>query len=86
MYRILFITGMVLMMSLSVMSLTADAQDKVTGPWMWIITPDSAGCGAAATHTDEIKAQTGNKLTEEDIARNGITSKILRVEFDAGHE
>ena len=86
MYRILIITCLFFLMGLTVMSLTADAQDKVTGPWLWIVTPDSGGCGAAATHRDEIKAQTGNKLTEEDVARNGITNKILRVEFDAGHE
>ncbi len=86
MYRLLSVTGLVLLMSLSVVVLTADAQDKVTGPWMWIITPDSGGCGAAATNRDEIKAQTGNRLTEEDVAKNGITSKILRVEFDAGYE
>lgn len=81
MFRKLCIIGLACLMSLSVMTLTADAQDKVTGPWMWIITQDSVGCGAAATHVDEIDEQTGGKLTEEDVAKNGITPKILRVKF-----
>ena len=81
MFRKLCIIGLAFLMSLSVMTLTADAQNKVTGPWMWIITEDSAGCGAAATHVDEIDEQTGGKLTEEDVAKNGITPKVLRVKF-----
>ena len=77
---------MFFLMNLSVMLFTADAQDKVTGPWMWNVAPTPGACGAAATHSDVIKAQTGNQLTEEDVARNGITNNILRVEFDAGYE
>ena len=68
-------------MSLSIITLTANAQDKVTGPWMWMITADSAGCGAAATHVDEIDVQTGGKLTEEDVAKEGISRKTLKVDF-----
>ena len=81
MFRKLCIIGLACLMSSSIMTLTVDAQDKVTGPWMWIITQDSVGCGAAATHVDEIDEQTGGKLTEEDVAKNGITPKILRVKF-----
>ena len=81
MFRKLCIIGAVCLMSLSSITLTADAQNKVTGPWMWIITQDSAGCGAAATNVDEIDEQTRGKLTEEDVAKEGITPKILRVDF-----
>lgn len=86
MFRKLFVIGLVCLMSLSIMTLTANAQDKVTGPWMWMVTQDSAGCGAAATHVDEIKAQTGGKLTEEDVAKEGITPKVLKVDFKSGYE
>ena len=86
MFRKLCIIGLVCLMIFSIMTLTADAQDKVTGPWMWIITADSIGCGADATHVDEIDEQTGGKLTEEDVAKNGISSKVLRVKFKNGLE
>ena len=84
MTRRLFVIGLVCILSLFIITLTADAQAKVTGPWMWIITQDSAGCGAAATNVDEIDEQTGGKLTEENVAKEGITPKVLRVKFKSG--
>ncbi len=86
MFKKLSVIGLVCLMSLSIMTLTANAQNKVTGPWMWIITQDSAGCGAAATDVDEIDRQTGGKLTEEDVAKNGITPQVQRVKFKSGLE
>ena len=86
MFKKLLLIGLVCLMSFSIMTLAANAQDKVTGPWMWIITQDSAGCGAAATNVDEIDKQTGGKLTEEDVAKEGITPKVLRVNFKSGLE
>ena len=60
----------------------ATALDKIEGPWMWIITPSDAGQGgAAATDIDGIDEATKGKLTEEDVAKEGITKKILAVKF-----
>lgn len=60
----------------------ATAVDKIEGPWMWIITPSDAGQGgAAATDIDGIDEATKGKLTEEDVAKEGITDKILKVKF-----
>ncbi len=60
----------------------ATALDKIEGPWMWIITPSDAGQGgAAATDIDGIDEATKGKLTEQEVAEQGITDKILDVDF-----
>ena len=56
--------------------------DKIEGPWMWIITEMEAGQGgAASTDIDGIDEATKGKLTEEEVATEGITDKILKVKF-----
>ena len=60
----------------------ATALDKIEGPWMWMITESPAGGGGAAvTDDDGIKDATKGKLTEEDIAKQGLTKNILKVKF-----
>lgn len=60
----------------------ASALDKIEGPWMWIITESEAGQGGAlATDIDGIDEATKGKLTEEDVAKEGITDNILKVKF-----
>ena len=60
----------------------ATALDKIEGPWMWIITESPVGGGGAAvTDDDGIKDATKGKLTEEDVAEQGLTKKILQVKF-----
>ena len=60
----------------------ATALDKIEGPWMWMITESPAGGGGAAvTDDDGIKDATKGKLTEEDVAKEGITDKVLKVKF-----
>lgn len=60
----------------------ASALDKIEGPWMWIITESEAGQGGAlATDIDGIDEATKGKLTEEDVAKQGITDEILKVKF-----
>jgi len=50
----------------------ADAQDKITGPWLWMIAPTEAGQGgAAATDVDSLAEASGGDVTEEMIANNG---------------
>ena len=66
---------------------TVTAQDKIEGPWMWMIVESPpGGGGAAVTHKDGIEEATGGKLTEEDVAKNGITPEILKVKFDNDYE
>ena len=59
----------------------ANAQDKIEGPWMWMIVNTTPKGGAGTTNDDWIKESTGGKLTEEDVAKEGITDKVLKVKF-----
>jgi hypothetical protein len=64
------------------MASIASAQDKIEGPWMWMIVESPpGGGGAAVTNDDGIKEATGGKLTEKDVAKNGVTPDIMKVKF-----
>ena len=72
MYRKLFTIGLACLIALFVMAQGADAQDKITGPWLWMIAPTEAGQGgAAATDVDSLAEASGGDVTEEMIANNG---------------
>ena len=74
MYRKLFTIGLACLMTLFVMTVTpiADAQDKIVGPWLWMIAPTEAGQGgAAATDVDSLSEASGGDVTEDDVAANG---------------
>ena len=72
MYRKLFTIGLTCLIALFVMTQAADAQDKITGPWLWMIAPTEAGQGgAAATDIDSLAEASGGDVTEEMIAANG---------------
>jgi hypothetical protein len=54
------------------MTQIADAQDKITGPWLWMIAPTDAGRGgAASTDVDSLAAASGNRVTEDMVATRG---------------
>lgn len=74
MYRKLFTIGLACFMTLFVMTVThvADAQDKITGPWLWMIAPTESGQGgAAATDVDSLAEASGGDVTEAGVAANG---------------
>ncbi len=72
MFRKLCIIGLVCVMSLSVMTLTADAQDQILGPWLWMIAKTEAGQGGAnSTDIDSLAVASDDKVTEEMVAKNG---------------
>ncbi len=74
MYRKLFTIGFACLIALFVMAQTADAQDKITGPWLWMIAPTEAGQGgAAATDVDSLAEASGGDVTEEMVANNGAS-------------
>jgi len=59
-------------MILSVMPRTADAQDQILGPWLWMIAKTEAGQGGAnSTDIDSLAVSSDNKVTEEMVAKNG---------------
>ena len=53
----------------------AEAQQKITGPWLWVIapTPPSQG-GAASTDIDSLAVASGGSVTEAAIATNGANA------------
>jgi hypothetical protein len=56
----------------------ANAQDKIEGPWLWMIAPCEAGKGgAASTDVDSLKEASGGKVTEDEVAKLGPPQSIL---------
>ena len=50
----------------------AHAQEKITGPWLWLIAPTEPGRGGAhSTDIDSLAVASGGTVTEADIAANG---------------
>lgn len=49
----------------------ANAQQKITGPWLWMIAPTSPQCGAGATDIDWLDKASNGEVTEKMIAKNG---------------
>lgn len=59
-------------MSFSVITLTADAQQKIRGPFLWIIAHTAANQGGQnSTDIDSLDDASNGKVTEDEIAKNG---------------
>ena len=53
----------------------AEAQQKITGPWLWMIAPTEVNQGgAAATNIDSLAVASGGGVTEAAIAANGANA------------
>ena len=51
------------------------AQEKITGPWLWIIAPTEANEGGAnSIDIDSLAIASGGTVTESDIATNGANA------------
>ncbi len=69
-----FSIGLLCVMSLFLMTHIAQAQDKITGPWLWIIAPTEANEGGAnSTDVDSLDAASGGDVTEAGVAANGAS-------------
>ncbi len=89
MYRKLFTIGVTCLMTLFVITLThvADAQDKITGPWLWMIAPTEANQGGAnSTDEDSLAEASGGDVTEAGVAANGANEgdKVGDLEWTLG--
>lgn len=72
MLRKTFTIGLACVMALFVMTHMAQAQDKITGPWLWVVAPTEANEGGAnSTDVDSLDAASGGDVTEADVAANG---------------
>ncbi|HIA66773.1 TPA: hypothetical protein EYN98_12070 [Candidatus Poribacteria bacterium] len=48
------------------------AQEKITGPWLWMITPAGDIGGAVMTDVDTLSKASGGSVTQEGVAKNGV--------------
>ncbi len=72
MFPKLCIIGLVCLLSLSLTTLTADAQQKISGPYLWMIAKTAANQGGQnSTNIDSLDDASRGKVTEEEIAKNG---------------
>ena len=72
MYRKLLTIGLACLIALFAMTMTANAQDKITGPWLWMIAPTETNQGgAASTDVDSLSEASGGEVTEAGVAANG---------------
>ena len=72
MFRKICILGLFCLMSLSLITLNANAQEQILGPWLWMIAKTEAGQGGAnSTDIDSLAVASDDKVTEADVAKNG---------------
>ena len=72
MYRKLIVIGLACLMCFSVMTLTADAQDQILGPWLWVIATTEANQGGQnSTNIDSLAVASDDAVTEAAVASGG---------------
>ena len=67
-----FIVPLVLFVLLSVWIQSGNAQDKITGPWLWMCVKTKGPGGAVATDQDSLKEESKGKVSEENVAKDGV--------------
>ncbi len=72
MNRKLFSIGLACFIALFLIPHFVYAQEKITGPWLWMIAPTEPGQGGAASiDIDSLAVASGGAVTEADVAANG---------------
>ena len=72
------ITVFALLLTATLFATNATAQEKITGPWLWMIAPTEPGLGGAASiNIDSLAVASGGAVTEADIAANGARAGDL---------
>ncbi len=72
MYKKLCLMALASLMCLSVMTLTADAQEQILGPWLWMVAPTEPNQGGQnSTNIDSLAVASDNKVTEDKVSQNG---------------
>ena len=63
---------LIFLLSIAFASTDAEAQQKITGPWLWMIAPTKANQGGqASTDIDSLAEASGGTITEDGVAANG---------------
>ena len=72
MFRKLFVVALACLMSLSVMTHIADAEEQILGPWLWMIALTEVNQGGAqSTDIDSLNEASKGRITEAHVAKNG---------------
>ena len=72
MYKKIYLIALTCLLSLSIMTFTADAQTEILGPWLWVIAPCAANQGGqASTDIDSLAVASNNEVTEEEVTKKG---------------
>lgn len=72
MYMKLFVLSLACLMSFTLITDSVDAQEPITGEWLWMIAPTEANQGGqASTDIDSLAVASDNAVTEEMVAKNG---------------
>ena len=72
MYKKLFLTGLVCLMSFLIMTNTSHAQERISGPWLWMIALTELNKGGQnSTDIDSLDEASKGRTNEEHIAENG---------------
>ena len=72
MYKKLLIIGIACLAALFVTTQHADAQEHITGEWLWMIAPTEADQGGqASTDIDSLAEASGGDVTEDYVAQYG---------------
>jgi hypothetical protein len=70
MYKKLFVIGLACLLNLAVMANTSHAQERIGGPWLWMIalTELNEG-GQASTDIDSLDDASKGRTTEDHVAK-----------------
>ena len=72
MYRKSTFTALIYLIVLLLIAEVVDAQEKIRGPWLWMVAPTEWGKGGAASiNIDSLAVASQGAVTETDVARNG---------------
>ena len=72
MYKKLFLIGLACLISFPIVPNTSHAQERITGPWLWMIALTELNQGGqASTDIDSLDEASKGRTTEEHVAQNG---------------
>lgn len=72
MYMKLFVLSLAFLMSFSLITNSVDAQEPITGEWLWMIAPTEANQGGQnSTDIDSLAVASDDAVTEAMVAKNG---------------
>ena len=73
----LFVLGLACLVNFLVMANTGHAQERISGPWLWMIALTELNQGGAdSTNIDSLNDASKGRTTEEQVAKNGAKAGI----------